>query len=96
MTNNSADIAPLVIAALCLACPITAQPVFSSKAECLYFLNVVKPNHIFCDPEFYVILKECLGSLNNDAKIFTFGGQTDESIPVDILFEKADIEPEFV
>lgn len=90
MTNSLADIAPLVIAALCLACPITAQP------ECLYFLDVVKPYHIFCDLEFYVILKECLKNLNNDAKIFTFGGQTDESIPVDHLFEKGDIETEFV
>lgn len=96
MTNNSADIAPLVFAALCLGCPVTAQPISSSKAECLYFLNVVKPSFVFCDLEFCGTLNECLKNLKNDAKLFTFDGQTDESTPVDNLFDGVNDDANFM
>lgn len=96
MTSNSAEIAPLVFAALCLGCPITAQPISSSKMECDYFLNVVKPTYIFCDSEFYATLVECLINLKMNVKIFTFNQKVNESTPVESLFEETNDDSNFM
>lgn len=91
-TNNTSDIVPLFVAALCLGCPIAMKQPEHMKAECLHYLKVTKPNFVFCDLDYYSQLKECLSELGNDVKIFTFSGQMGDSIPVENLFEI--IEPD--
>lgn len=42
---------------------------------------------MFCDANIYDLVQECLSELGNDAKVFTFSGQSGNSIPVEDLFE---------
>lgn len=90
LTNNTADVSPLVFAGLCLNCQISSLPTCCSQMEYEYYLNIAKPDFVFCDLKFYSTLKECLTKLKINAKIFTFDGQTDESIPMGIFFQKLD------
>lgn len=96
LTDNSADVAPLVFAALCLGCAITSLPLCYTKMEYSQYLNIVRPSHVFCDSGYYVVLKECLMDLNIDATFFTFDGQLDESHSIEDLFEGNDFDAYFV
>lgn len=96
LTNNTADIAPLVFAALCLGCPIACLPTCCSQAEYLYFLSFSKPEIVFCDLTFQPMLKECLEQLEIDAKYFTFDGQTDGTHSINSLFARVDGSSNFV
>lgn len=91
LTNNTADSPALVLAFLSLGCQITGLPVCCSKAECKYFLSLTKPQFVFGDVEFYQMLRECMSDLSNNAAIFTFNGQIDASLPVDVLFEECNM-----
>lgn len=91
-TKNTADVAPIIFAALCLGAQISAFPAFYGRVECVRYLKPLKPKVLFCDVDIYQKLKQCLEYVNNDAKIFTFDGSTDESIPVITLFENPDAD----
>lgn len=92
MTKNTADIAPLLFAALYLGAQVTAVPIFSSRTEYEEFLNLTKPKFLICDLNVCKMSKQCLVKLKIDATLFSFDGQSDDSIAVNILFEKRDAD----
>lgn len=62
----------------------------------MHMLSITKPKLVFCDVDLYDLVRECLNELENEAiAIFTFGGQNDESIPVETLFEERSEEDTF-
>lgn len=90
LTGNLHDNTALVFAALCLGCPITAKNVMTSREENHHFISIVKPKWVICDVECYDMLKECLNDLENDARIYTFGGRKGDSEDIeDLLVEAA-------
>lgn len=94
--DNSGDITPLVCAALCLGCKITGQPSGYTDEEILFFFNLMKPDFVICDIQYYAQLKKCLENLNNCATIITFGGQINGIHSVDSLLGNDHLDPFFV
>lgn len=58
-------------------------------------LSITKPKVIFCDVDIYNLMHECLNDLEMEAMIFTFSGQTEDSVPVEQLFEEIEGEDSF-
>lgn len=96
MARNSHHVAPIIFAAFCLGCPInTIDPSFQ-KTEVMHMFSMTKPSLIFCDVDKYELMMECLESLENDSRVFTFGGTQGESILVDVLFEETFSEKDYL
>ncbi|XP_031621710.1 4-coumarate--CoA ligase 1-like isoform X2 [Contarinia nasturtii] len=96
LAKNSHHLAPIVFASLAIGSAVnTLDPTFG-KTELLHMLKTIKPALIFCDVEACDLVKVCLNELNNDAKIFTFGGSTDDSEQVENLFVETHNESKFV
>lgn len=84
-----------VFASLCIACPVNSLDALFSRMEFLHMFSITKPKVVFCDADVYDLVRECLSELENNASVFTFGGTTDDSIPVEQLFEQTPEENEF-
>lgn len=96
MAKNSHHIAPVVFGSISIGCAVnTLDPSFK-KAELIHMLNTIKPSTMFCDVDVYELAKECLVELQNDAKIFTFGGSKGEAEPVEYLFSQTQNDEYFV
>lgn len=95
-TTNSAEIAPLVFASLCLGCPIVTYSPYFRKAEVNYQLSFLKPKYVICDIEFYPMLGECFKNLEISAQFFTFDGQMGCSIDIECLFDENDDSSQFM
>lgn len=97
VTDNTAEIAPLVFAAICLGCQIAALKTCFTKSEYEYFLTFLKPNYIFCDWKSQAILKKCMINCSNDVQFFIFDRHMNNgAYSVDRLFQIYDDEPDFV
>lgn len=96
IANNSPEVAPIVFAALYMGCPLHTLDTSYGKIEMSHVLNFTKPTAIFCDANIYDLVRECLNELGWDAEIFTFGGRTGGSIPVEQLFVETSDEREFM
>ncbi|XP_055296968.1 probable 4-coumarate--CoA ligase 3 [Sitodiplosis mosellana] len=95
IAKNSHYVATIVFASLCIGCPVnTLDPSFT-KLELMHMLSITRPKVMFCDASIYDLVQECLNDLENDAKIFTFSGQSGDSIPVEDLFEEVEGEGTF-
>ncbi|XP_031627698.1 4-coumarate--CoA ligase 1-like [Contarinia nasturtii] len=53
------------------------------------------PKIMFCDANIYELIQDCLNDIENGAKVFTFSGQSGDSIPVEDLFEEVNDEDTF-
>ena len=53
----------------------------------MHMLSITRPKVMFCDASIYDLVQECLNDLENNAKVFTFSGQSGNSIRVEDLFE---------
>lgn len=96
MIRNSHNVAPIIFGAISIGCPVnTLDPSFG-KTELLHMLGTTKPALMFCDIESYELVKESLIELENDAKIFTFGGSDGDSVPVEDLFAETGTETSFM
>lgn len=96
LAKNSHHLAPIVFASVYLGCPVnTLDPSFG-KAELLHMLKTTKPTIMFCDIEFGDLVRECLIELDNNAKIFTFGGTNTHAEQVENLFVETHNEDIFV
>lgn len=95
MAKNNEHLAPIVFAAFCLNCPINALDPSFGKTEILHMLKITKPRIMFCDVEAHHLVSTCLRELGNDAKIYTFGGQTGTSKHVENLFSETGNENDF-
>lgn len=78
-----------------MGCPINPLDPSFSKTELMHMFSITKPKAVFCDVEIYDLVQDCLHELENDGKIFTFNGQTTDSIPVETLFEESSGEDSF-
>lgn len=89
-------VAPVIYAAFCMGCPVnTLSPAFG-KADMVHVLKITKPKVMFCSVERNVFVSECLKEVNNDAKLFTFGGKAGDSDSVENLFAETGIEQHFM
>lgn len=90
------NLAPVIYAAFCMGCPVnTLSPAFG-KADMIHVLQITKPKVMFCSVEQYEFVAECLKEVYNDAKIFTFGGKTDDSDSAENLFAETGMEQHFM
>lgn len=96
MARNSHHLAPIVFASLCLGCPFNPIDPSFQKQEIMHMFAITQPKLVFCDVDKYELVEECLQELDNDSKIFTFGGTVGESILVDGLFEETFTENDFM
>lgn len=96
LAKNSHHLAPIVFASLAIGSAVnTLDPSFG-KTELLHMLKTIKPALVFCDVDVSNLVKECLNELGNEAKVFTFGGSSGDSEPVENLFTETHNEDEFV
>lgn len=68
---------------------------YSSQADCEYFLKLTTPQFVICHVKFYSMLRECYKNLMMNATFFTVGGQAGDSVPIERLFEQQDNESHF-
>lgn len=96
MARNSEHLAPAVLAALCMGCPVNAIATSQGKSETKHMLSIVRPSLVFCDGDVHAMLTECLQELQIDAKIITFDGKVGSSAQCEDLFVEADGEEFYV
>lgn len=96
IAKNSQHVAPIVFASISIGCAVSTIDTSFGRAEILHMLNITKPILMFCDIEVVDLVQECLKQLQNDAKIFTFGGSTNGSEPIENLFAETQTQNEFV
>lgn len=96
IAKNSHQLAPIIFCSFCLGCTISTIDTSFGKVELTHMFKATKPNAVFCDLEVYRLVKECLKDLGNDAKIFTFGGETGISEKVENLFLETEDEDAFL
>lgn len=96
IARNSHHVTPIVFASMCLGCPINTMEASFGKIDLFQMLKTTAPILIFCDIENYDTTIECLEELENNAKVFTFGGSKGGSEPVENLFVPTGIEEEFL
>lgn len=96
IAKNHHDLTPVVLAAFCMGCPISALDPSFQKSEMMNILNITKPKLIFCDTSCYDTVKDSLVELGNNAIIFTFGGTVGASRSVEELFAETQHEHEYM
>lgn len=96
MARNSHHLAPIVFAAFCLGCPINPLDTTFSKTEFVHMLKITKPKLVFCDVKLLELVEICLQDLQNNAKIYTFGGTSGRSVAVEDLFAETQNEAEYM
>ncbi len=88
-TNNSSEITPLVFGALNLGCTVMAEYTGDGEFEICSLLKTIKPKIIFCDAEYFSLLKECTVKLKVSADFFTFGEQIANARSIKYLLGKS-------
>lgn len=68
----------------------------STESELIYMFEMTSPKLVFSDLESYTLVEKCLRKLKNDAKIYTFCGQVEDSLNVDDLFAETGMEVKFM
>lgn len=96
LVENSDDLVPLMVASLCLACPMAPLHPMLSKDEIVRFFLKAKPTVVFCEISGCDQLSDALIELPFSVKVFTFGGQVDGFEPVENLFAETGEEDRFV
>lgn len=93
----SEHLVPIMVASICLACPVAPLYSMLTKNEIVRFFLKTKPTVVFCDVSAYDQLAEALNELPFNIKVFTFGGRMDGVEPVENLFvETGGKEEDFV
>lgn len=92
--GNVPEITPISFGAICLGCTIVTLATGASQAECEYFLNITQPKFAICDMKSHRMLKKCFENLKINTKIITDNGHTEDSIPMQSLFDGADSDTE--
>lgn len=93
--RNSHYVAPIAYASLCLGCPLNTLDTSFGEAELTHMLSITKPKVVFCDTDVSEAIENVLEKLEIDARIFTFGGQCGNSVPVEELLTETNDEEYF-
>lgn len=96
MAGNVPHLAPIVLASLCIGCPINSIDPDVEKGSVLRMFESTQPEVLFCEARLYDMMTQCLKELGKTAKIFTFNGTKGTSVPVESLFVSTGTEEEFV
>lgn len=96
MVNHADHLVPIVLASLCLACPINALHPLLSKQEIVRVLSKTKPSVIFCAIDEYNRIDEALKELKLNMRIFIFDGYIEGLETVESLFADTGIENHFM
>lgn len=84
------------MALLCSGYTLHGLEPSSSESVLIYMFEMTSPKLVFSDLESYTMVEKCLRKLKNNAKIYTFCGQVEDSLNVDDLFAETGMEEEFV
>lgn len=95
LADYSEHLAPMMVAAICLACPVAPLYSMLSKDEIVRFYLKTKPMMVFCDINAYDQLAEALNELPFSVKVFTFRGKREGVEPVENLLEETGEEDQF-
>lgn len=96
MVNHDDNLVPIILASLCLGCPINALHPLLSKQELISVLMKTKPSVIFCASNEYHRIEEVLIELKFDIKLFIFDETINGIESVESLFVETGIENQFV
>lgn len=95
MVNHADFLTPIVLAAMCLACPINAMHPLLSEQEIAQVLKKTKPAILFCAVDEYKRIDEVLQELNLNVKVFILDGCIDGLESVEELFIETGTEKLF-
>lgn len=96
LAAHSEHLVPILVASICLACPVAPLYSMLTKDEIVRFFLKTKPTVVFCDISAYDQLAEALNELPFSVKVFIFGGKLDGIEPVENLFVETGEEKDFV
>lgn len=96
LADHSDHLVSILMASMCMACPIAPLHPMLTKDEIVNFFLATKPSVIFCDLNACDQLDKALKELPFNVQVFTFGGQVDGHEPVDNLFVETGEENGFV
>lgn len=96
VSKNNHELLPILVALLSLDYPINPLDPLFTEEFFLHIFSITKPKLVFCDLESSRAVRKYLQQLNNDAKIYTFCGQIDDSLAVSDLFTETGEEVEFM
>lgn len=86
LAEHSDNLVPIMLASICLACPMAPVYPILSTPEVIRFFLKAKPSAVFCDASACAQLAEALQELPFSVQRFTFGGTVDGFEPVENLF----------
>ncbi|XP_031624429.1 4-coumarate--CoA ligase-like 7 [Contarinia nasturtii] len=96
MVKNSEAVAALMFAAFAMGAIPDMCSVTLGKEDLAPIFERSKPSVIFCDVEFYDLVRESLREAGSNAKIFTLNGEKGDSESVEALFQKTGKETRFI
>lgn len=95
MVNHADYLTPIVLAAMCLACPINAMHPLLSKQEIAQVLQKTKPTILFCAVDEYKRINEVLQELKVNVKVLILDGHIDGLESIEELFMETGTEHQF-
>lgn len=95
MANDNDHLAPIILASICLTCPIVPLHKMLSTDEICNILTKTKPSAIFCDASTYNQMSEALKEVKLAVRVFAFD-QVDGLEPVDNLLVETGEENNFM
>lgn len=95
MVNHADYLTPIILASMCLGCPINAMHPLLSKQEISQVLTTTKPSILFCSVDEYKRIVEVLTELKMNLKILTLDGNIDGIASVEELFVETGTENSF-
>lgn len=96
MAANVPHLCPVVLASLCMGCPINSIDSNVEKGILIRMFESTQPEIVFCEARLYDMMAECLAALGNNAKIFTFNGRRGNSEPIENLLVETGNEEDFM
>lgn len=96
MVNHADYLTPVLLASMCLACPINAMHPLLSKQEIAQVLTKTKPTILFCAVDEYGRIEEVLQELKMNITVFTLDGNINGLESVEELFVETGTEELFV
>lgn len=95
MVNHADYLTPILLASMCLSCPINAMHPLLSKQEIAQVLTITKPTIIFCAIDEYGRINEVLQELRMSPKVFILNGNINGLESVEELFVETGTEKLF-
>lgn len=96
IADYSDHLVPMMVASMCLACPMAPLYVLQSKEDIIRFFRKTNPTVVFCDMSACDELAKALEELPFEVKVFTLDGQFGAFEPIEALLVETGEEGRFV